>query len=193
VTKPVSSVANTFATAGSTIPLSYLDADFSQIIGYLNDLNLYSNYTTDVGTPNVVVLNFPSGITSSSISTGTQLLFKASNLNTGATTLTVQVNSVTIAAAQPIVNEDGGALSGNSLLVGGIYSVTYSGSNWILGGGGSGSGGGASANGCIYQNNTNITSNYTMSTGTNGFSVGPITIASGVTVTVPSGQRWVVL
>lgn len=52
---------------------------------------------------------------------------------------------------------------------------------------------GASAGGVIWENTTNISSNYTLSTSKNGLSVGPITIASGVTVTVPSGQRWVVL
>lgn len=54
-------------------------------------------------------------------------------------------------------------------------------------------GGGASAGGAIYENVDDITSNYTLTTGSNGMSVGPITIASGVTVTVPSGQRWVIL
>lgn len=53
--------------------------------------------------------------------------------------------------------------------------------------------GGAQANGVIFENSTVISSNYTLTTGKNGFSVGPITINSGVTVTVPSGQRWVVL
>jgi hypothetical protein len=52
---------------------------------------------------------------------------------------------------------------------------------------------GAVANGTIYENGTSISANYTLTTGKNGFSVGPITIASGATVTVPSGQRWVVL
>jgi len=52
---------------------------------------------------------------------------------------------------------------------------------------------GAQANGCIYENNLTITANYTLSTNKNGLSVGPITISGGVTVTVPSGQRWVVL
>lgn len=52
---------------------------------------------------------------------------------------------------------------------------------------------GAQANGCIYENNVDITANYTLTAGKNGFSVGPITVAAGVTVTVPSGQRWVVL
>lgn len=54
-------------------------------------------------------------------------------------------------------------------------------------------GGGASAGGAIYENTTTISSNYTLTTSTNGMSVGPITVASGVAVTVPSGQRWVVL
>ena len=53
--------------------------------------------------------------------------------------------------------------------------------------------GGAQANGVIYENSTEISANYTMTTGKNGMSVGPITIDSGVTVTVPSGQRWVIL
>lgn len=54
-------------------------------------------------------------------------------------------------------------------------------------------GGGASAGGVIYENGVTISSNYTLSTNKNGMSVGPITIGTGVTVTVPSGQRWVIL
>ena len=54
-------------------------------------------------------------------------------------------------------------------------------------------GGGASAGGAIYENVDDISANYTITSGSNGFSVGPMTIASGVTVTVPSGQRWVIL
>tara|TARA_R110002124_G_scaffold209680_2_gene376220 strand:+ start:1185 stop:2204 length:1020 start_codon:yes stop_codon:yes gene_type:complete len=54
-------------------------------------------------------------------------------------------------------------------------------------------GGGASAGGAIYENVDDITANYTITAGSNGMSVGPMTIAGGVTVTVPSGQRWVIL
>ncbi len=52
---------------------------------------------------------------------------------------------------------------------------------------------GASAGGTIYENSDTIATNYTLTTGKNGMSVGPMTINSGITVTVPSGQRWVVL
>lgn len=45
----------------------------------------------------------------------------------------------------------------------------------------------------LTENNTLISSNYTITTDANAMSVGPITVASGVTVTVPSGSRWVVL
>lgn len=46
--------------------------------------------------------------------------------------------------------------------------------------------------GAILLNADTVTANATLATGQNGFSVGPVTINSGVTVTVPSSQRWVV-
>jgi hypothetical protein len=53
--------------------------------------------------------------------------------------------------------------------------------------------GGAQAGGVIYENNQTVTANYTISTNKNGFSVGPITVNSGVAITVPSGSVWVIL
>lgn len=41
--------------------------------------------------------------------------------------------------------------------------------------------------------NTNITANANITAGTNGFSVGPVNTANGVSVTVASGQRWVIV
>lgn len=52
---------------------------------------------------------------------------------------------------------------------------------------------GASGNGAIWENNANVVTTYTMSTGKNGVSVGPLSIANGSSITVPSGSRWVVL
>jgi hypothetical protein len=49
-----------------------------------------------------------------------------------------------------------------------------------------------SSNG-ININADSVSSSYTIATGTNGFSVGPLTINSGVTVTVSSGQRHVII
>lgn len=44
----------------------------------------------------------------------------------------------------------------------------------------------------IFVNNLTINTSYTIAAGTSGMSAGPITVASGVTVTVASGSRWVV-
>ena len=52
---------------------------------------------------------------------------------------------------------------------------------------------GASGNGVIWENNSNVVVTYTISTGKNGFSVGPLSVANGSSITVPSGSRWVVL
>lgn len=45
----------------------------------------------------------------------------------------------------------------------------------------------------IWENAATISSNYTIASGNNAMSAGPITIASGVTVTVPSGSVWTVV
>ena len=52
---------------------------------------------------------------------------------------------------------------------------------------------GAAAGGSIYVNNDVISMDYTIVSGQNGMSVGPITIQSGYSVTVTGVQRWVIL
>jgi hypothetical protein len=53
--------------------------------------------------------------------------------------------------------------------------------------------GGAQAGGAISINNKTASSNYDITTTQNGFSVGPITIASGVTISVATDSRWVII
>lgn len=62
----------------------------------------------------------------------------------------------------------------------------YNGTEW-------GSIGGGATSDAIYENSATITENITLVTGRNGMSTGPITINSGVTVTVESGARYVVI
>jgi len=66
----------------------------------------------------------------------------------------------------------------------------YNGSEWGGLGGGA-TGGGSDA--VFYENDQNVTTNYTITSGSNAMSAGPITIDSGVTVTVPSGSTWTVV
>lgn len=62
----------------------------------------------------------------------------------------------------------------------------YNGSEW-------GSIGGGATSDAIYENSATIAEDITIVTGRNGMSTGPITINSGITVTVESGARYVVL
>ena len=49
---------------------------------------------------------------------------------------------------------------------------------------------GGGSNKAFYLNDIAITSNYLVPTGQNAGTFGPVTIASGVTVTVPAGSTW---
>ena len=49
-----------------------------------------------------------------------------------------------------------------------------------------------SSNG-IHVNNATVSASYTIASGNNGLSVGPVTVASGQSVTISTGQRWVIL
>ena len=66
----------------------------------------------------------------------------------------------------------------------------YAGSTWSsLGGGATGGG----ADEIFVENGQTVTTTYSIPASKNAMSTGPITINSGVTVTIPSGSRWVVL
>jgi hypothetical protein len=51
----------------------------------------------------------------------------------------------------------------------------------------------SSSYGPITQNLTEVSTNKTIATGSNGFSIGPMTIDSGVTVSINAGQRWLII
>jgi len=62
----------------------------------------------------------------------------------------------------------------------------YDGSDW-----GEIGGGGTTSNG-LYEHAHTISANYTIGTNNNAISAGPVSVNSGVSVTVPSGSTWVV-
>jgi hypothetical protein len=82
-----------------------------------------------------------------------------------------------------------GLVDGNAL----VYDAGAS--EWVPGAGGGG-GGGATGGGTdqvFYENDQTVTTDYTITAGKNAVTAGPVTIDSGVTVTVPSGSSWVVV
>ena len=66
----------------------------------------------------------------------------------------------------------------------------YKNSVWgAIGGGATGGG----SDDVFYENGQTVTTNYTLSTNKNAVTAGPVTINSGITVTIPSGSSWVVV
>jgi hypothetical protein len=53
-------------------------------------------------------------------------------------------------------------------------------------------GGGAGGSGNFYENSTTISADYTITTGKNAMTAGPVAIDNGVTVTIPNGSNWVI-
>ena len=62
-------------------------------------------------------------------------------------------------------------------------------SSWGSLGGASGSGGDA----VFYENDNTVTTSYTITSGKNAMSAGPITIGAGATVTIPAGSVWTIV
>lgn len=66
----------------------------------------------------------------------------------------------------------------------------YSGTEWVPFSAGAKGGG---TNQVFYENDVDVTDDYTISTSKNAMTAGPITIGTAVTVTVPSGSTWTVV
>ena len=67
-------------------------------------------------------------------------------------------------------------------------STQTSGLRWGAGGA---TGGGANA--VFYENDQTVTVNYTITTGKNAMTAGPVTIDSGIIVTVPTDSYWTIV
>jgi len=74
---------------------------------------------------------------------------------------------------------------------GGLFTKTSGGSVVEVGSGGGATGGGSDA--IFWENGQTVTTNYTITDGKNAGTFGPVTINSGVTVTVGSGEYWTII
>lgn len=66
----------------------------------------------------------------------------------------------------------------------------YNGTAWGAVGGGATGGAG---NAVFYENDQSVSVNYTITTGKNAMTAGPVTIADGVSVTIPDGSVWTIV
>ncbi len=73
-----------------------------------------------------------------------------------------------------------------------VTATAFAGDGSALTGIAAGAGGGGSDE-IFWENGQNVTTNYTITNGKNAMSAGPITVDSGVTVTVGAGEVWTVV
>jgi len=99
------------------------------------------------------------------------------------TAATGQANMPAGTTAQRTGSPIAGALRFNST---DVSFEGYDGTEW-------GSIGGGAEDGVFYENEQAVSSNYTIVSTKNAMTAGPITINDGVTVTIETGGRWVVL
>ena len=157
----------------------------SGMIRFNSTLNSYEGYTSYTGAT-ISTITFVT--TTATLTTAT-----AHGLNTGNTVFITGTTPaaysgtfvITVTGTTTFTYTMLSTPSGNATVMG---SYVYG--NWAQIGGGA-TGGGSDQ--IFVENGVTVTANYTLSTNKNAMSVGPITINSGVTVTVPSGQRWVIL
>jgi hypothetical protein len=139
------------------------------------------------------------------VTTGTGLVFDGTNLGVGAApsgSYVMEVTGAFKASADSLFSSTGaltiskgttaerpGSAASGMLR----FNTTttqfegYNGSSWAPVGGGN------STTYGMWENSATISANYTITSGNNAVSAGPITVDSGVTVTVPSGSNWVIV
>lgn len=146
------------------------------------DIAKFSNRVlTGVTGSNAITAN--SDPVSTAYALGQVYHFVAAADNTSAVTININglgVKSITKAGDDPLGMYD--------LRVGQAYAIFYDGTKFQL----SSSSSQATA-GFFFENNNTVTQNYTFTPGKNAMSAGPITVASGITVTVPVGSAWTIV
>lgn len=136
-------------------------------------LTSISGADTILGTANANITTYIAGQT---------FRFVAVGANTGAAT--ININSM---GAKAITKSGSTALNAGDIASGALVQISYDGTRFQLV---SGAGGGS---GAVYENANTIIADYTITTGKNAMSAGPIEVSSGVTVTVPAGSVWTVV
>ena len=133
-------------------------------------------------------LNLSGGTTSS---VGTQIRLYAESHATAANDITFRSGGSAVLqynASTPVWNFQANGIT----TTGTVTATSYAGDGSALTGIAAGAGGGGNDE-IFWENGQNVTTNYTVTNGKNAMSAGPITINSGVTVTVGAGETWTVI
>lgn len=192
--------SNTLSALTSGVSVTTNLAIYGSTTVTLSGIGLYSNYsyTAITNTGNTLGIN----------SSGATLTNGAFSAPTLTSTIATGTAPFTVTSTTPVANL---SIGGSSAKIAGgssnqiLYQTSASTTGFITAPSTSGTALGWNgsaftwitpvvtyASGCVYENGQTITSNYTMTAGNNGMSAGPITVATGITVTIPDNSRWVI-
>ena len=150
--------------------------------------------------------DFPNGITVTGVVTSTSIsqtingnLSVTGNIGIGGTLTYEDVTNVDsigiITARTGVIVGSGVTLNATGVIATGVITATS-----FIGSGAnltnlppSAPVGGASTNQVFFENDNSVDVNYSVTSGKNAMSAGPIAIKSGITVTVPSGSFWTIV
>lgn len=170
-------------TSGVGVELRVIAASFDSVVR-TNEANTFTQTQTFNGNISVggdVIVTGDAPITGDASVGGTLVV-------TGRATNSVgTVSGPWTTAGRPATPTDG--LSGFNTDLNKLETWDATNSAWVTSGGATGAGG----DDVFYENGQTVTANYTITTNKNAMSTGPITINSGISVTVPTGSVWVVL
>jgi len=170
------------ASTGGTTPVISMPAATTSVSGYLTstDWNTFNNkgsgtVTSVTGTAPVVSSGGATPAISMAAATGSVNGYLTSTdwttFNGKAPSVTFTTNYVPYGQGTTTLNQSSSFTYASSTLTAPIVSAS---------------------NGLVV-NSATVSASYSIPSGSNASSVGPMTVASGQTVTIPSGSRWVVL
>ena len=111
---------NTFASQTGPIPLSQLDANFTNVNSSINNLNIYSNYYADSSAAANTITVTTGGSQTVTYTAGLTVAIKVANTNTGATT--ININAL---GAKSLVTGTSTALNAGAVTAGQIRSEEH--------------------------------------------------------------------
>jgi hypothetical protein len=192
VTQETQEVVASSSSAGLQTQITAANNTANTAIATANSANATANGIA--GTANTALTNSSSAVTTAGTALSTANLTAASSLQKAGDTITGSINNTSTgyfdlpvgSTAQRPGSPNSGMIRYNS----DIAQFEGYGSAWgTIGGGAKGSG----SDQVFFENDQTVSASYTITSGKNAMTAGPVTVQTGATVVVLSGSSWTIV